>query len=179
MAGVYLAACLAFTGTAFAVPSFKSVRQTDASSSDNSTLAPITIVADDVSTFTPNANVSLPYGNQNTVKSLLNVELTTSHPSILLETLSTVVSVDCASDSVSVVFDNADDLAAAYSEWSSHSVLVFVTNHMGDCDTELERGFFTAGSYATDESTLTLVASTQKSSISDIACKTTFSSLNC
>lgn len=132
----------------------------------------MTIVSDDVPTFKPSSDVSLPYGTQQTDQSSVSVNLTTSYPSILLESLSTVTSVDCASDSVSVVFDNADDLASAYSEWSSHSVLVFVTNHMGDCDTEFERGFFTADSYTTDDSTLTLVASTEKSSINDVACMT-------
>lgn len=172
MAGVFLSALLALTGSATAAASLKSVRQTADSTSSDATLAPVTIVTDDT-TFTPSSNVSLPYGNLSTAQSVVSVNLTTSHPSILLELLPTVVSVDCASDAVSVVFDNADDLASAYSEWSSHSVLVFVTNHMGDCDSELERGFFKADSYTTDESTLTLVASTQKSTIADIACKTT------
>lgn len=171
MAGILLTAVLALTGSASATPGLKSTRQTDASASDSATLAPVTIVSDDVNIFTPQVNVSLPYGTQNTDQSLVNVNLTTAFPSLLLETLSTVVSVDCASDSVSVVFDNADDLESAYSEWSSHSVLVFVTNHMGDCDTELERGFFTADSYTVDESSLTLVASTQKSSINEVACE--------
>ncbi|CAN8096470.1 unnamed protein product [Discula destructiva] len=179
MARLSFIALLALTSSAFAAKSLKNVRQTDDSTSSNATLAPVAIVSDDVTTFTPKSNVSLPYGSQNTDQSLLDVKLSTSHPSILLETLSTVVSVDCASDSVTVVFDNADDLASAYTEWSSHSVLVFVTNHMGDCDTELERGFFTANSYTVDESTLTLVASAQKSSINDIASelKTTFSGI--
>lgn len=172
MAGVFITAFLALAGPAVAVSSTKSARQTD----DSAALAPVTIISDDVVTLAPIYNVSLPYGNLYTDLSLVNVNLTTSHPSILLETLSTIVSVDCASDSVSVVFDNADDLTSAYSEWSSHSVLVFVTNHMGDCDSEIERGFFTASSYTTDESILTLMASTQKTSISDVACKIRVSS---
>lgn len=171
MAGLFLTTCLALTGSAIAAPSLVSSRQSDDSTSSNATLAPVVIVSDDATTFTPSSNVSLPYGSQQTDVSSVNVNLTTSSPSVLLESFSTIVSVDCASDSISVVFDNADDLATAYSEWSSHSVLVFVTNHMGDCDTEFERGFFTADSYTTDASTLTLVASTQKSSINDVACK--------
>ncbi|KAJ4392263.1 hypothetical protein N0V93_005888 [Gnomoniopsis smithogilvyi] len=173
MASLFLTACLAFTSSVTAAPSLHFPRQTDDSTTSNATLAPVTVVSDDVTTFKPSSNVSLPYGSQQTDQSSVNVNLTTSSPSVLLESFSTVVSVDCASDSVSVVFDNADDLASAYNEWSSHSVLVFVTNHMGDCDTEFERGFFTADSYTTDESTLTLVASTQKSSINDVASEMT------
>lgn len=171
MACLLITAFLALTGSVLAAPSLHVARQTDASTPSNATLAPVTVASDDVTTFKPSSNVSLPYGSQQTDQSSLNINLTTSSPSVLLESFSTVVSVDCASDSVSVVFDNANDLASAYTEWSSHSVLVFVTNHMGDCDTEFERGFFTADSYTTDDSTLTLVASTQKSSINDVACK--------
>lgn len=172
MQKAFLTACLALASSVTAARSLKSGRQTDDAASSNATLAPVTIVSDDdVTTFKPSSNVSLPYGTQQTDQSSVNVNLTTSSPSILLESLRTVVSVECASDSVSVVFDNADDLASAYSEWSSHSVLVLVTNHMGDCDTEVERGFFTADSFSTDDTTLTLVASTQKSSITDVACK--------
>lgn len=167
--GLLLVASLAFIGSAIAVPSPKAVRQADATASGNVTLSPVTISSDDVNVFKPSTNVSLPYGQ--TAQSFVSVGLTTTSVSVLLETISSLVSVDCSSDSVSLTFDNADDLDSAYSEWSSHSSIVLVTNHMGDCDTEFERGFFTADSYTTDSSTLTLVASTQKSNINEVACK--------
>lgn len=147
------------------------------SSSANVTLAPVTAssssTSDGRSALSPSVNVSLPYGggSDETANSVINVGLTTSHASVLLEAIASVVSVDCSTaGAVSVTFDDADDLATAYAEWAGHPLLVLVTNHMGDCDTELERGFFTADSFATDASTLTLVATTQKSSISDIGC---------
>lgn len=169
MAGELLVASLAFIGSAIAAPSPNAIRQADATASSNVTLAPVTADSD-VNAFKPNVNVSLPYGQ--TAQSFVNVGLTTASGSVLLETISSLVSVDCSSDSVSMTFDSADDLNAAYSEWSSHSSIVLVTNHMGDCDTEFERGFFTADSYTTDSSALTLVASTQKSNINEVACKT-------
>lgn len=150
----------------------------NANANANVTLAPVTASAPNASSaLSPSVNVSLPYGSSSTsdaattANSVLNVGLTTSHASVLLEAITSVVSVACAADAVTVVFDSADDLASAYSAWSSHPLLVLVTNHMGDCDSEVERGFFTADSFSTDASTLTLVASAQKSSIGDIGCE--------
>lgn len=173
MARVFFVASLAGLASA---ATLKSVRQadTDSSSSSNVTLSPVTAApsTDGTAALSPSVNVSLPYGNSDqAADSVISVDLTTSHSSVLLEAITSVVSVDCATDSVSVVFDNADDLNSAYSEWSSHPLLVLVTNHMGDCDSELERGFFTANSFTADASTLTLVATTQKSSITDVGCK--------
>lgn len=159
-------ATIGLTGTALAFPSLFS-RQDDSTTSTGSvTLTPAT--APTVDTFKPTVNISLPYG---TGSQNVNVNLTTSHSSVLLESLPGLVSVDCAADLVSVVFDSAADLATAHSEWSALSKLLLITNHMGDCDTEFERGFFVAENYTTDETSLTLVASTQKSSISDVACR--------
>lgn len=173
MAGVLFLASLAGMASAIATPSLKSTRQADAdtTSSSNVTLTPVTASSTDGSAaISPNVNVSLPYASDQTVNSIINVDLTTSSASVLLEAISSVVSVECSSDSVTVTFDSAEDLASAYSEWSGHPLLVLVTNHMGDCDSEVERGFFTADSYTTDASTLTLVAAAQKASLSDIGC---------
>lgn len=173
-AGLLFLACLARLAAAAG---------TTTPSSANVTLAPVTAAPspDGSSALRPSVNVSLPYGNggggsdDGTAASpvLLDVGLTTSHASVLLETIASVVAVDCsaAGGSVRVTFDNADDLASAYAEWSGLPHLVLVTNHLGDCDTELERSFFTAESFTADAATLTLVATTQKSTISDIGCK--------
>lgn len=167
MAGFCFAAILAFWSSATAARSLMSIRGAEDATTSNVTLAPITTGSD--STFQPKFNVTLPYGQTN--ESLMNVDLTTSYASVLLESISSLTSVDCSSDAVSLTFDNVQDLESAYSEWSSHPLLVLVTNHMGDCDTELERGFFTASSYVIDESTLSLVVSAQKSSINGVAGK--------
>lgn len=173
-AGLLFLACLACLASA---------ADTTTSSSANVTLAPVTASPspDGSSALRPSVNMSLPYGNGGGGGSddetaagpvLLDVGLTTSHASVLLETIASVVAVDCsaAGGSVRVTFDNADDLASAYAEWSGLPFLVLVTNHLGDCDSELERGFFTADGFAADAATLTLVATTQKSTISDIGC---------
>lgn len=103
---------------------------------------------------------------------MVNVSLTTTSASLLLESIPSVTSVECTADAVRVTFDTAGDLASAYGQWSAHPLLVLITNHMGDCDSEVERGFFTADSYAVDEDdALVLVATAQKATIHDIACE--------
>lgn len=170
MTAGHLAALLALAASAAAAPSPIVVRQADGATSSNVTLTPVT-APNTVNALTPGVNVTLPYGLDTADQSVVNVSLTTTSASVLLESISSVTSVDCNADSVSVTFDTADDLTSAYSQWSSHPSLVLVTNHMGDCDSEIERGFFTADSYTIDTDSLLLVATTQKSSITDIACK--------
>lgn len=170
MVGIFFLAVLAAASSAIAAPSPKFVRQTGDASTTNVTLTPVT-ASSDVAGLTPNVNVTLPYGYDTTGNSVVNIALTTISSSVLLESISSVTSVDCVSDSVSVTFDTADDLASAYSQWSAHPQLVLITNHMGDCDTEIERGFFTADSYTMDADSMLLVATAQKSTINDIACK--------
>lgn len=171
MAGLLLTAVTVLATSALAVPNPKQASRqasSDTTTSGNVTLVPVTVTSDDVDTFTPSVNATLPYGSDS---SFVNVALTSSYGNVLLETLSSVASVECAAGSVSIVFDSLDDLDTAYGEWSAHPHLLLITNHMGDCDSELERGFFTASSYTTDADSLTLVASAEKSDISSVACK--------
>lgn len=170
MAGTLAVALLAMTGSVIAVPSPKFRRQTDDAAASNVTLAPV-VALNSPGALTPSVNVTLPYGYDTTGDSMVNVSLTTTSASLLLESISSVISVDCTLDSVSVRFDSADDLVSAYSQWSTHAQLVLITNHMGDCDSEIERGFFTADNFSMDADTLILVATAQKSTIDDIACK--------
>lgn len=161
------ASLVALLGTVLAGPSLLN-RQIDAATTSTGSVTLVPATAPVVDTFKPAVNVSLPYG---TDSQNVNVNLTTSHSSILLESLPSLVSVDCGTDSVSMVFDSAVNLVTALSEWSAFSKLLLITNHMGDCDSELERGFFVAESFADDEASLTLVASTQKSSINGVSCE--------
>ncbi|EPE02600.1 hypothetical protein F503_06576 [Ophiostoma piceae UAMH 11346] len=118
--------------------------------------------------FLPSNIVSMQYGGADT--SYVNVSLSTTHPAIMLEELSTVSSVDCDDYSVSVAFNNSAAFKEATDEWKlTKDGLLFITNHLGDCDVELERGFFLADSIASDNKTLTIVAKTTKQQINDTA----------
>lgn len=183
MASLFSMASLALAGSAAAAhPGLKAMRQrnvistsnanniSDITAASNVTLSPVVVNNTDsaANSLTPQANVTLSYGLNGT--DYLNVTVTTSSGAVKLETIESLASVDCSPDSVSLTFANADSLNSAYSEWSTHEELVLVTNNLGDCDTELERGFFLASGFASYEANLTLVASAEKKNVSDIAC---------
>lgn len=167
-------AVLALASSATAAPGLKAARQSDdtvnATVVSNITLSPIPVPTKP-DCLVPQTNVSLDYGLNNTDLAAVNVTLSTNYPTILLETILNLTTVDCSSDSVAITFNNAEDLNDAYTQWSSHAKLLLITNHMGDCDTEFERGFFLAGTYTADTSSLTLTATAEKTSVNDIICE--------
>lgn len=146
-------------------------RQTDSTATtSNITLAPVTSQPTDE--IIPQANITLGYGQNDTSSdAVVNITLTTTYDGVLLESIESITAVDCSSNGVSLTFSDADTLASAYGSWSSFDLLLLVTNHMGDCDTEFERGFFVSSSYETFESNLTLVASASKKDLADVASK--------
>lgn len=181
MVNIIALASLGLAGSALAAhPGLKAVRQTsdtNVTAATNITLSPI-VLNDTHSTIdylTPQNNVTLVYGLNTT--EYVNVTLTTDSFAILLEAISSLAAVDCSADSVSMTFDNVGDLGTAYSTWSGYDGLVLVTNHMGDCDPEFERGMFVTGGFTSYAANLTLVASAQKKTVADVACESYFCSL--
>lgn len=169
-------AVLALAGSASAAPSLKAARQADdtvnATVVSNVTLTPIPAPAKP-DCLVPQNNVTLDYGLTNSDLAAVNVSLSTNYPTILLETISNLTTVDCSPDSVAITFNNAQDLDDAYTQWSARGKLLLITNHMGDCDTEFERGFFVAGTYTADAASLTLTATTEKTDINAASCEFT------
>ncbi|POS72415.1 hypothetical protein DHEL01_v209196 [Diaporthe helianthi] len=167
-------AVLALAGSAAAAPSLKAARQADDTVnstvvSTNVTLSPIP-ASGLLGSLVPKSNVTLDYGLvNNTDHATVNISLSTNFPTILLETISNLTTVDCSPDSVALTFDNAQDLDDAYTQWSSHDKLLLITNHLGDCDTEFERGFFVAGTFAADTASLTLTATAEKADINSVS----------
>lgn len=174
MSCLFSIAVLALAGSAAAAPSFKAARQTDdtvnATVVSNVTLSPIPAPAKP-DCLVPQSNVTIDYGLNNTDLAAVNITLSTNYPTILLETISNLTNVDCSSDSVAITFNDAEDLDDAYAQWSSHEKLLLITNHMGDCDTEFERGFFVAGTYTADVASLTLTATTEKTNVNGASCE--------
>lgn len=171
MATLITVASLAGSALAAAYPGMKSIRQAADTSNvtiaSNMTLSPINCtIPEDQNPFLAQSNVTLPYGVDEI--NYVNITLTVAS-AVLLETIESLTSVDCAADSVTVSFNSTDNLDTAFDTWSGYSSLVLITNHMGDCDTEFERGFFVADSFAITDSTL--VASAEKTNVTSIACK--------
>lgn len=124
--------------------------------------------------FAPQKDVNLAWrtGNNN---SLVTVGLSMLNTAVLLEDIDEVVAVDCTGTaSVAVTFNDTAAFAEAVTEWSAmNDSFVIITNHMGDCDSELERSFFVADSdtLASFETNLTIVAQAEKSDVFSTAGK--------
>lgn len=162
---VYMAS-LALASTALAAPS-----ASNAVRDNKMTLKPMSHFSTrdlDVDlALQPQTDVNLPYGLDNT--NYVNVTLTVPD-AVLLESITSLTAVDCAADSVALTFNNTNDLSAAYAAWSAYPSLVLITNHLGDCDTDIERGFFVASTFSTSNAN-TLIAGVQKTDAASLACK--------
>lgn len=135
-----------------------------------STLSPITnpdIDTTKLSNIVPCKNVSLNWGMEG--NSFVNVSLEMTHPTVVLEDIGGIESVDCESGSVSVTFSDKDAFNEALEDWSDDDRFILVTNHLGDCDAENERGIFLAQSITSDSNTLTVVASGEMSDLNNTA----------
>lgn len=117
----------------------------------------------------PSRNVNLSYGIGS--KSLVNASLALHRPAVVLEDIPSVASVNCSASAVVIVFNSSDVFESAATTWSRAQSLLFVTNHMGDCDAELERGFFVSDAVDTIRASLTLVAKTTKAAVNEVSGK--------
>lgn len=113
----------------------------------------------------PSSNVQLHYGTDG--HSLANVSLTMHRPAVLLENIASVVNVVCSDTAVVVEFNNSEAFASAVAHWVPSPSLVLVTNHQGNCDAELERGFFVTDAIEALNSYLILVAWANKTNVNE------------
>lgn len=111
----------------------------------------------------------LPYAS-NTSDTLVLVNHTMKYPSVLLEGIASVSNVDCSATDVAITFNDSSIFELTQSQWSNKT-FVLVTNHLGDCDAELERGFFLVDGVNWDNPALVATATSTKSSINTTACK--------
>jgi hypothetical protein len=120
----------------------------------------------------PQTNVSLFYGSNVTETASIRVNHMMRYPTVLLEQIASVVNVDCSNTSVVVTFNNTDAFEATEAAWNAENQFVLVTNHLGDCDAELERSYFLVSSLSFDSTTLVATASSERGNISSTAGKT-------
>lgn len=119
---------------------------------------------------TPRENVTILYGNNITDdNSLVNITLNMNYPTVILENIDAVSTVDCSDTSVAVTFNDTASYEATLSDWYADGDFVLITNHLGDCDAELERGFFLTEKLSWDNSTLVVTASASKTNITTTA----------
>ncbi|KND87082.1 hypothetical protein TOPH_08253 [Tolypocladium ophioglossoides CBS 100239] len=115
----------------------------------------------------PSTNVSLNWGSQSS--GLVHVSLEMNHPTVLLEEIGAIAAVDCEAASVTITFSRADAFHEAVAGWSADDGFVLVTNHLGNCDADKERGVFLAQGITSDSNTLTVVALGEKTDIKSTA----------
>ncbi|KAK8117762.1 uncharacterized protein PG998_006043 [Apiospora kogelbergensis] len=136
----------------------------------------------------PSANVSLYYGaaqgsdfrdTNSNGNGLVNLTLAVSTGAVALEYIDSVSKVDCSDDSLTVSFSDDEAWKAAFDSWSSLETLFMITNHLGNCDVEFERGFFKVDKVAAGASPNTISCSASKEEMPNIAesCEMTFSSI--
>lgn len=106
----------------------------------------------------------------NTSDALVIVNHTMKYPSVLLEEIASVSNVDCSATVVTITFNDSSIFQLTQSQWSNKT-LVLVTNHLGDCDVELERGFFLTDKVNWNNSTLVATATSTKSTLNNTACE--------
>ena len=116
----------------------------------------------------PQANVSLFY-DSNTTTGAIHVNHKMKYPTVLLEQIASITNVDCSSDALAITFNDSSVFATTQAAWTADGTVVFVTNHLGDCDPELERGFFVSRSLSFDNATLIATASSAKANVSSTA----------
>lgn len=157
-------------------PAFKSIARD--SSTQKLTLVPVTTtggVRTAGRNITPKKELSLAWQTPNN-DSAVSVGLSMQNSAVNLEDVEDIVGVDCTGQvSVAITFNNTEAFSEALTTWSSlNDSFVMITNHMGDCDAELERGFFVADSdtLASFETNLTIIAQTEKSDVANTASKT-------
>ena len=125
----------------------------------------------DVAYVVPQGNVSLYYGSNITTSASVNINHTMKYPTIVLEQIASIISVDCSNTSVAMTFNNSAVFATTQAAWIADGTMVFITNHLGDCDPVLERSFFLSSSLSFDNTTLVATASSVKANVSSTAGK--------
>ncbi|KAF7116926.1 hypothetical protein CNMCM5793_005556 [Aspergillus hiratsukae] len=112
----------------------------------------------------PASAISLYYQavNSSSIGAVVQADL--QLPSMVLEDVNDISSVTCSAESVTVTFNSTTTFHQAYTSWP-RSHLLLVTNHLGNCDAEAERGIYHAASLLFDPSTLTITAATSKTNL--------------
>lgn len=121
----------------------------------------------------PTSNITLNYWPvtpaDNT--SLISISLQMKHPAVLLEQIASISNVDCSPSSVSITFNETTAFTTTVAEWSTDTPFVLVTNHLGDCDAEFERGWFLVEAVSSDAGSLSIIATASRGDISTAAGK--------
>jgi len=121
----------------------------------------------------PATNVTLFYASNVTTDATVHVNNTMRYPTVLLEQIAAISNVDCTADTVAVTFNDSTVFQVTQAAWNAEGTFVLITNHLGDCDAELERGYFLVSALTFDNTTLLVTAASAQTNISATAGKST------
>ncbi|KAF9881521.1 isoamyl alcohol [Colletotrichum karsti] len=129
----------------------------------------------------PAKNVSLYYSAADSEEQgSINMTLALNNPAVVLEQVDAVKSVVCGDDELTVSFSALEAFDEAVKDWSeSEEGFILITNHLGNCDAEFERGFFLATGLKSNKDDLSITVAASKEELTNIAgqCEMSFSSL--
>ncbi|KAL0944692.1 isoamyl alcohol [Colletotrichum truncatum] len=129
----------------------------------------------------PAKNISLYYSATETNdQGSINMTLALNNPAVILEQVDAIKTVVCDDDELTVSFSDAESFDEAVKDWSeSEEGFILITNHLGNCDAEFERGFFLATGLKSNKDELSITVAASKEELANIAgeCEMSFSSL--
>ncbi|OLN81031.1 hypothetical protein CCHL11_09995 [Colletotrichum chlorophyti] len=129
----------------------------------------------------PATNISLYYSaTEVEEQGSINMTLALNNPAVVLEHVDAVKTVVCGDDELTVSFSDSDAFDEAVKDWSeSEEGFILITNHLGNCDAEFERGFFLATGLKSNQDDLSITVAASKEELNNIAgeCEMSFSSL--
>ncbi|CAI4217815.1 unnamed protein product [Parascedosporium putredinis] len=99
----------------------------------------------------------------------IDMTLLMKEPAVVLEDVEDIIGTICGKGFIDVSFLSKDAFDEALADWIDNEALIFITNHLGNCDTELERGFFLASGLEPNAETLSIRANAAKKTLETIA----------
>ncbi|OJK01747.1 hypothetical protein ASPACDRAFT_59397 [Aspergillus aculeatus ATCC 16872] len=132
-------------------------------------LLPIKRAADVSQTgIAPEKDITLYYQAASQPLTAATVDAQMNLPTVVLEDITTISSVSCSAEAVEIVFASTTDYQRSVSAWPSSS-FILLTNHLGNCDAENERGVYLVDSSTVGSANNTITAQTTRSSFRDQA----------
>jgi hypothetical protein len=121
----------------------------------------------------PTKDVELAYlCDEDDVPGNINMKLEMNKPAVVLEEVEAVTGAVCGDDYVTVSFKDADALEEALQDWKDEDMkdgFFIVTNDLGNCDEEFERGFFLAKDVVDNMKDMTITVKASKEGLAQAA----------
>ncbi|KAI1078080.1 hypothetical protein F5B20DRAFT_241263 [Whalleya microplaca] len=123
-----------------------------------------------LSNLVPSTNISLDYivGPNTNTHSTVGIILKPGHPAVVLEKIG-AAKVTCANDTVLIAFNDTAAFQRSLREWPQQGGFVLITNHMGNCDAQHERGLYWVNSLGWNNDLMIVAAHTEKTDVASVA----------